>query len=107
MVLDSASDFIGEDGLKKTAQEISSASEDFTKETGTGTKDTGTTTYVVAGPKIEKFAARTDFSNIHGVNRLRDIMKKMGIIHELERQGATSESLIRIGDSEEFPLLEQ
>ena len=66
---------------------------------------TGTTTFVVSGPKIEKFAARTDFENVHGVNRLRDIMKKMGITHELSRQGATGESLIRIGDSE-FTLLE-
>lgn len=41
----------------------------------------------VTGRKIEKFAARTDFENYHGVQRLRDIMRKMGIMHELERQG--------------------
>ncbi|MCL2451427.1 GTPase ObgE [Candidatus Saccharibacteria bacterium] len=62
--------------------------------------------YVVTGSKIEKFAARTDFDNPHGINRLRDIMRKMGITHELERQGATPDSLIRIGDSE-FTLLER
>lgn len=61
---------------------------------------------VVRGAKIEKFAARTDFSNPHGVNRLRDIMRKMGIMHELRRQSARSDSIIRIGDSE-FTLLEQ
>jgi len=61
--------------------------------------------FIVHGAKIEKFANRTDFSNIHGVNRLRDIMKKMGIIHELERQGATAISTIRIADHE-FTLLE-
>lgn len=41
----------------------------------------------VSGRKIEKFAARTDFESYHGVQRLRDIMRKMGIVHELERQG--------------------
>ena len=62
--------------------------------------------FQVTGAKIEKFAARTDFTNIHGVNRLRDIMRKMGIIHELSRQGATSNSVIEIGDSE-LTLMEQ
>ncbi len=62
--------------------------------------------FLVTGAKIEKFAARTDFGNIHGVNRLRDIMRKMGIMHELNRQGAASNSLIKIGDYE-FTLMEQ
>jgi GTP-binding protein len=61
---------------------------------------------LITGSKIEKFAKRTDFDNIHGVNRLRDIIKKMGITHELERQGATGESIIQIGNHE-FTLLEQ
>ncbi len=39
----------------------------------------------VSGSKIEKFARRTDFDNEHGVRRLRNIMKKMGIDHELKR----------------------
>ncbi len=42
--------------------------------------------YLVTGHRIEKFAHRTDFSNEHGVARLRDIMRKMGIMHELERK---------------------
>lgn len=62
--------------------------------------------YVVRGDKIEKFARRTNFDQFEGVNRLRDIMKKMGITHELVRQGAKSESIIRIG-IEEFTLVEQ
>jgi len=33
--------------------------------------------FVVKGHKIEKFARRTQFDNYEGVNRLRDIMKKM------------------------------
>lgn len=53
--------------------------------------------YVVTGQKIEKFALRTDFENIHSVNRLRDIMKKMGIMHELVRQNARPDSMIRFG----------
>lgn len=62
--------------------------------------------YRVVGDKIEKFARRTDFDNFEGVNRLRDIMKKMGIGHELRRKGAEGDSLIRIGDSE-FTFQEQ
>lgn len=62
--------------------------------------------YRVVGDKIEKFARRTNFEQFEGVNRLRDIMRKTGITHELIRQGAQSDSLIRIGDSE-FTLLEQ
>ncbi len=61
--------------------------------------------YEVIGEKIEKFARRTDFSNYEGVNRLRDIMKKMGITHELSRAGAVGDSTIRI-DRYEFTLLE-
>ncbi|MDB5177057.1 MAG: obg, GTPase obg [Candidatus Saccharibacteria bacterium] len=62
--------------------------------------------YQVRGDKIEKFARRTNYDNFEGVNRLRDIMRKLGINHELSRQGATSESIIRIGVSE-FTLIEQ
>lgn len=62
--------------------------------------------YYVYGEKIEKFARRTNFDQFEGVNRLRDIMKKMGITHELIRRGAKSESVIRIGD-EELTLVEQ
>lgn len=56
--------------------------------------------YVVTGDKIEKFARRTNFDGYENVNRLRDIMKKMGISHELVRKGAKGESRIVIGDSE-------
>lgn len=62
--------------------------------------------YVVSGPKIERFAERTDFNNIFGINRLRDIMRKLGIVHELERRGAEGDSLISIA-GHEFTLLEQ
>jgi GTP-binding protein len=62
--------------------------------------------YVVTGDKIEKFARRTDATNVHALNRLRDIMRKMGITHELVRQRAKSTSQIRIGSCT-FTLTEQ
>lgn len=52
--------------------------------------------FVVSGEKIEKFARKTDFDNWQGLERLRDIMKKLGIAHELERQGAEPDSMIEI-----------
>lgn len=62
--------------------------------------------YMVSGDKIEKFARRTNFDGFENVNRLRDIMKKLGITHELVRKGAVSESIVRIGDNE-LTLVEQ
>jgi GTP-binding protein len=62
--------------------------------------------FVVSGEKIEKFARRTDFSNYEGVNRLRDIMRKLGIVHELTRVGAEGDSIIRIS-GHEFTLVEK
>lgn len=62
--------------------------------------------YEVTGEKIEKFARRTNFDGYENVNRLRDIMKKTGIMHELKRQGAEGDSIIRIA-GHEFTLLEQ
>lgn len=53
--------------------------------------------FVVTGYRIEKFAARTDFENEQGVRRLRDIMKKMGILHELRRQKIEAGQKIAIG----------
>ena len=61
--------------------------------------------FIVKGPKIEKFARRTDFSNYAAINRLRDIMKKMGIRAELTSRGATDDSIISIA-GHEFTLVE-
>ncbi len=69
-------------------------------------QEDGSIIYVVHGEKIEKFARRTNFAGFENVNRLRDIMKKMGIMHELSRAGAVGDSVIRIND-DEFTLLEQ
>ncbi len=68
--------------------------------------DEGETVFVVKGHKIEKFARRTRFDTYEGVNRLRDIMKKMGITHALIREGAEGASVIRVG-LDEFTLVEQ
>jgi GTPase len=54
--------------------------------------------YIVRGVKIERFAARTQFDNEEGVLRLRDIMRKMGIMHDLIRNGITPGDIIQIGD---------
>jgi GTP-binding protein len=59
-------------------------------------------TFVVTGPKIEKFAARTDYGNVHSVNRLRDIMKKLGVMHQLHRQGAEGTSVVVFGEDGQY-----
>ena len=61
--------------------------------------------FVVTGEKIEKFARRTDLNNYESLNRLRDIMKKMGIRAELTTMGAEPDSIISIA-GKEFTLVE-
>ncbi|HWZ65180.1 MAG TPA: GTPase ObgE, partial [Patescibacteria group bacterium] len=53
--------------------------------------------FIVTGHKIEKFAARTNFDTEPGRRRLWDIISKMGIIHELIRQGLKPGNQIVIG----------
>jgi len=53
--------------------------------------------FIITGPKIEQFARRTDFANEQGVQRLRDIMRRMGIIHELKRQKIEPDQIIQVG----------
>lgn len=60
--------------------------------------------YVVTGHKIEKFAARTNFASEPGLRRLRDIMRKMGIMHELERKGITVDDTVVIGTMGDYKL---
>lgn len=57
--------------------------------------------FVITGQKIEKFAARTNFDTEPGVRRLIDIMRKMGIMHELERKGLQDGDVIYIGCTRE------
>ena len=61
--------------------------------------------FVVRGAKIEKFARKTDLGNYASLNRLRDVMKKMGIRAELTTQGAEPDSIISIA-GKDFPLVE-
>ena len=52
--------------------------------------------FIVSGSKIERFAARTDFDNEEAVRRLRAIMQKQGIMHELVRQGIQAGNTVRM-----------
>ncbi|MBR0431093.1 GTPase ObgE [Candidatus Saccharibacteria bacterium] len=61
--------------------------------------------FLVTGEKIEKFARKTDLNNYASLNRLRDIMKKLGIRAELTSQGAEPDSIITIA-GKEFTLVE-
>ncbi len=61
--------------------------------------------FIVTGEKIEKFARRTDLNNYASVNRLRDILKKLGIRAELTSLGAEADSIISIA-GKEFTLVE-
>lgn len=58
--------------------------------------------YIVTGAKIEKFAIRSDMTNPESVARIRDIMKRMGIMHELIRQGIEPGDKIIINDTTMF-----
>jgi GTP-binding protein len=54
--------------------------------------------YIVTGKKIERFAKRTHLGDYHGEKRLRDIMKKMGIMQELEKKGIEPGQKIQLGN---------
>jgi GTP-binding protein len=53
--------------------------------------------FLVTGQKIERFARRAKFGNADAEERLRDIMKKMGILRQLERQSIEPGQTITIG----------
>lgn len=54
--------------------------------------------FIVRGDKIERFARRTDFESEEGVQRLRDIMRREGVLHLLNRKGIEADQTIQIGD---------
>lgn len=58
--------------------------------------------YDVYGQKIEKFAERTDFDSLEGIQRLKDIMRRMGIMRELERKGVDAGTPIYIGGQSKY-----
>lgn len=57
--------------------------------------------FYVRGQKVEMFGRRTDFTNEQGVQRLRDIMRRQGVMHELVRKGIEPNQIIQVGLSEE------
>ncbi|MFA5003736.1 MAG: GTPase ObgE [Candidatus Saccharimonadales bacterium] len=60
--------------------------------------------FLVSGHKIEKFAMRTNFENEESIQRLKAIMRKMGIAHALARQGARAGDTVLIGKNGEIQL---
>lgn len=54
--------------------------------------------FKISGKRIEQIVVMTDFSNLQAVNRVYDVLKKMGIQKELMRRGAKEGSKIHIGD---------
>lgn len=54
--------------------------------------------FMVTGIKIERFASRTRFGEEAGEDRLRDIMRRQGILRELQRQGIEPGQTITIGN---------
>jgi len=56
--------------------------------------------YRVTGARLEGFARRTNWDNSDGVERLRDIMRKVGVAKELRKLGAKPGDTIRIEDNE-------
>ena len=56
---------------------------------------------IIRGEKIERFAKRTDFESEDAVSRLRDIMRKMGIVKYFEKQAVEPGSKVYFGDNRE------
>jgi GTPase len=58
---------------------------------------------VISGKKIVRFARRTDFESEDGIRRLRDIMRKMGIVKQLEKRRIEPNTKIYFGaDREDY-----
>jgi GTP-binding protein len=56
--------------------------------------------FVVAGPKVEKLAAMTDFNQEEALRRFQNILKKMGVEQMLEDQGVKPGDTVRVGTRE-------
>jgi Obg family GTPase CgtA-like protein len=55
---------------------------------------------VVHGHKIERMAAQTNFDNEESAERFQGDLIRLGIDHELRRQGVAPGDTVRIGGSE-------
>ena len=54
----------------------------------------------VTGPKIERFGRRTDFESEDAVRRLRDIMRRMGIMTQIDKMDLPEKNVrIYVGDN--------
>lgn len=60
--------------------------------------------YTVVGKKIERFASMADINSESGQQRILDIMKKIGILSELKRQGLEPGQKIHIGKAQKYKL---
>lgn len=58
--------------------------------------------WLVNGEKFGRFARRTDYANEDGVYRLRDILRRNGVIKELEKRGIEAGDKIILGTSGEI-----
>jgi GTP-binding protein len=54
--------------------------------------------FIITGKKVERFANRINFNDYHGQQRLRDILRKMGVMRELERQNIEPGQVVQIGN---------
>jgi GTP-binding protein len=79
---------------------ISLSEADMTDQWSVVKEDDGA--FLVSGDKIEQFGRRTNYENEEGVQRLRHIMGKMGIMHDLVRKGVEADDTIRINRAGEF-----
>jgi GTP-binding protein len=73
-------------------QEESMKTREFTIE------ENPTGTFIVRGKRIEQITVMTDWSNVSGVQRFRDIVTRSGLKNALEKAGASEGSRVRIGD---------
>ncbi len=88
---------------EKKAVEVEVIAPDF-KELEWQVKPLEDGTFCVLGRKIERFAMRTDVENDEAVRRLRDILKKKGIAHELKRKGAEKGATVVFGNKKISPI---
>lgn len=107
------------DGTKKLLQKAAQLAKTETKKTKKANEDKGLPVlryqptaddwvvirdddgFIVLGEKIEKFAQRTDYENQQGTRRLRDIMRKIGVMHELERKKINRGDKIYFGEKKQ------
>ncbi len=60
------------------------------------------THFIIHGKAIERFAARTDYANDEAVRRLKNILQRQGIMHELVRRGISAGQVIQFPNGGEI-----